>query len=591
MDTKIQLYINTVKYLKLSQIYYRLKNRLNRQLYRRKLKSIRAPKNLTVNLEVDFLIPELDFDKEYLDRFFIKDIMNDKFTFINITNKVDLTNAWNDKDLQHLWRYNLHYFEYLFRLGYEYLRDSSNDQYYDKFKYLIQNWMENNLLGFGDGWYPYTISIRITSWISVYQMFKHRIISDRDFNERFIESIYLQYKYLKSNQEKDVLGNHYFENIKAIIIGSIFFEDVNVKEKFKEELIKQLEEQILEDGMHFELSPMYHKIILEDLIKITCWLKDDSIYNQLIFYIQKMIDVTFSFENEFGKTPAFNDSADGISKEYESLLITCKKYFDLTPQFKSEFESSGFYIIKDNCKSLIFDTGDICPSYLPAHGHCDALSFELSLKNKPIIVNSGTYMYQNGKWRSYFRSTASHNTVFISGKEQSQFWGSFRVAKRIKKVRRKQFDYRNIKFYAGSYISYCNDEHIRYIGNIDKSKIIVLDYVKSAKKENIESYLHFAPGVCVDIEDSVAKVVFDRTSMRIHVFGISRCEIDKGWYSDKFNVKEENKVLIFKKSNQREVFGYILDFGNSEIVESENELRIIGDGELIVKYDELGDLL
>ena len=115
---------------------------------------------------------------------------------------------------------------------------------------------------------------------------------------------------------------------------------------------------------------------------------------------------------------------------------------------------------------MIFDTGDICPTYLPAHGHCDALSFELSINGLPLIVNSGTYQYENGQWRNYFRSTKAHNTVSISNQEQSQFWGSFRVAKRIKKVRRKQFSYKNIQFYAGSYVSYNGVEHKRYIGYI-----------------------------------------------------------------------------------------------------------------------------
>lgn len=223
--------------------------------------------------------------------------------------------------------------------------------------------------------------------------------------------------------------------------------------------MKQLKEQVLEDGMHFELSPMYHKIILEDLIKITYWLKDDGVYKQLITYIQKMIDVTYSFEENFGKTPAFNDSADGVSKDYKCLLEACKRYFKLIPQSNTSTNESGFYIIKDQNKKLIFDTGEICPTYLPAHGHCDALSFELSSNGSPLIVNSGTFRYESGEWRDFFRSTKAHNTVSVSSQEQSQFWGSFRVAKRINKVRRKQFIYKNIEFYAGSYVSYHGTEH------------------------------------------------------------------------------------------------------------------------------------
>lgn len=29
----------------------------------------------------------------------------------------------------------------------------------------------------------------------------------------------------------------------------------------------QVNEQVLDDGMHFELSPMYQKIVLEDLMR------------------------------------------------------------------------------------------------------------------------------------------------------------------------------------------------------------------------------------------------------------------------------------------------------------------------------------
>jgi len=46
-----------------------------------------------------------------------------------------------------------------------------------------------------------------------------------------------------------------------------------------------------------------------------------------------------------------------------------------------------------------------------------------------VIVNCGTYAYQC-KERSFFRSTAAHNTVMVNDTEQSQCWGAFRMAKR-----------------------------------------------------------------------------------------------------------------------------------------------------------------
>jgi hypothetical protein len=587
------LYINTIKYLKPSQIYYRVFNRVKRELYKRKLLSVNIPGELKVCEDCNYIIPELDFNINYLDRFNIEGILEDEFTFINITNQVELSNAWNKKELQHLWRYNLHYFEYLFRLAYEYSIENKQDKYYGKYKELIENWIENNPYAYGDGWHPYTISLRITNWIATYQIFKEEISRDIAFEKSFKESIFQQYKYLQANLEKDVLGNHYFENIKALIVGSVFFEDAKVKNKFKKELLKQLKEQILEDGMHFELSPMYHKIILEDLIKIAYWLKDDEVYKQLITYIQKMIDVTYSFEKNFGKTPAFNDSADGVSKDYKCLLEVCKKYFELTPESNTSLIKSGFYIIEDQNKKLIFDTGDICPTYLPAHGHCDALSFELSNNGSPLIVNSGTYRYESGEWRDFFRSTKAHNTVTVSSKEQSQFWGSFRVAKRINKVRRKQFIYKNIEFYAGSYVSYSETEHKRFIGYIDKNTIIVLDFVNAISDDNIQSYLHLVPETRVSLNNNIAHVVNHKESIKLIPIGISKIDLEQGWYSEQFNIKEENMHLKFQKEEGKEFFGYLIDFSSNDnkIIETQNGIKLICDKELDINFQELGDML
>lgn len=593
MDNKITLYINTIKYLKPSQIYYRVFNRLKRELYKRKLLSVKLPNEIKVREGYDYIIPELDFDKDYLDRFDIDCILKDQFTFINLTNQVELSKAWNNKELQHLWRYNLHYFEYLFKLAHEYSIGDKQTESYEKFRDLITNWIDNNPFAYGDGWHPYTISLRLTNWISAYQIFKEAIIFDNEFNKRFRGSIFLQYKYLQSNLEKDVLGNHYFENIKVLIVGSVFFNDVKVKKKFKRELLKQLKEQILEDGMHFELSPMYHKIILEDLIKITYWLKDEDIYNDLITYIQKMIDVTYSFEKDFGKTPAFNDSADGVSKDYKPLLEACNKYFGLNPVTNTSFEKSGFYIIKDSSKKLIFDTGEICPTFLPAHGHCDALSFELSINGSPFIVNSGTYQYESGQWRDFFRSTKAHNTISISSQEQSQFWGSFRVAKRIKKVRRKQFFYKDIQFFAGSYVSYSGEEHKRYFGYLDENTMIVLDYVNAHSKDDIQSYLHFVPDASVEINNDIVHAVKGSETIKVTPIGINNIAVEQGWYSDQFNAKKNNKHLVFQKKKNGEYFGYFLDFnsGKNKMLELDNGIKLVGDKELIINYDELGVML
>ena len=118
-----------------------------------------------------------------------------------------------------------------------------------------------------------------------------------------------------------------------------------------------------------------------------------------------------------------------MAKSLQALVSACKRYFDLTPEYKSCFADSGFYIFKQNDWKLIVDAGRPGPAYIPGHAHCDAMSFELFKAGKPVIVNCGTYAYQC-KERSFFRSTAAHNTVMVNDTEQSQCWGAFRMAKR-----------------------------------------------------------------------------------------------------------------------------------------------------------------
>ena len=70
------------------------------------------------------------------------------------------------------------------------------------------------------------------------------------------------------------------------------------------------------------------------------------------------------------------------------------------------------------------------PDYLPAHGHGDIFSFELSLDGRRVVVDGGTSSYEAGHERDWARSTRAHNTVEIAGADQCEFFGAFRVGRR-----------------------------------------------------------------------------------------------------------------------------------------------------------------
>jgi hypothetical protein len=63
---------------------------------------------------------------------------------------------------------------------------------------------------------------------------------------------------------------------------------------------------------------------------------------------------------------------------------------------------------------------------IAAHAHADALSIEVRYGGVDVLADPGTYCYHGEPdWRSYFRSTISHNTVELDGRSQSIDGGPF----------------------------------------------------------------------------------------------------------------------------------------------------------------------
>jgi len=82
--------------------------------------------------------------------------------------------------------------------------------------------------------------------------------------------------------------------------------------------------------------------------------------------------------------------------------------------------------------SMLGDVAEVSPAYQPGHTHCDMLSFEVCWDGRPVIVDTGTSTYEVGRTREFERGTAAHNVVQVGDLEQSEVWGSFRVARRAR---------------------------------------------------------------------------------------------------------------------------------------------------------------
>ena len=425
MLSKLLLYGHTVLKMKPGQIFARVKKTLGLKI---SLGTVPGGWNGEI---VHFRTPvELDFDPVFIARFNADEFADGVVTFLHETETIDWNGKWEAPNRSPLWNFNLHYFEYLMSYVDAYKR-TEDLKYIKAIENCIGGWIDNNPVSAGgNGWAAYTIALRVVYWFSC--LFELDDLLSEQFKEKMISSLYCQYVYLANHLEKDILANHYFEDLKALILCSIAFHDDRMLEQALHELKSQCKEQILPDGMHCELSPMYHKIILEALLRTAVALQSVKKADpEIDRYIQPMSDVAYSLEEGLDRIPLFNDGGNNVAKSLEAILCTEKSYFNIVPQYKAQLPDSGYYIFKWNDWKMIVDAGAPGLRYNAGHAHCDAMSFELFHKGAPVIVNCGTYAYQC-KERSFFRSTAAHNTVMADGIEQSECWGTFRTGKAAK---------------------------------------------------------------------------------------------------------------------------------------------------------------
>lgn len=535
---------DTVKYLKPTQAYYQILNRF-------KKKERVYYKELPVDYRnVHIAIPELDCDGLLIKRFKPELIFN--FSKVPLLNQiVDLNySRVYTKTLKPLIVNNIFYFEYGIALGSLY-KNTKDIAYWNLFKKCYYDYLNAHV----ELKSVYSMALQIPNVLIALELFGD--VVEKDFREKVYCELYSQYKYVASHQEKHLLANHYFEDLKALIIASYLFRDDQKLKGYLNDFKKQCDEQILNDGVHYELSLMYHKLILEDAMRVAMLAKQPDFpkCDWLTSLMQKMVDAIYSLEKGIGRTPLFNDSGDNVAKTCEQLIIVADRHFGIKSVLKDSFEVSGYYKLYDGNKALFFDAGKIGVDYQPAHGHCDCLSFELSIGDKPLFVNSGTYEYQ-GDLRKCFRKTCAHNTVEIDGHEQSQCWGGFRVAKRINKV----IGSKNGNEVKGYYKNYLGEEHSRRI-SLTAGVLTVEDTINARIGARVKSYLHIAPGYKIDKNE--VKDIYGKLVCKVNA---QNCEMDNVtgydlcYYAPEFGDLQMGSCLVFKWNADKDKHGYIIDF-------------------------------
>lgn len=521
-------YINTLRYLKSVQIT----DRILRKFRKVRLRDLEVPIRVLFHNWDTFPLLKTSYQGD------------GKFKFLNET---DTVSDWNDITKSKLWLYNLHYFDDLNQSDWEHRKQIHEN--------LINSWIDQNPIMTGNGWEPYPLSLRSVNWIKWF-------LSGNNPEDSWTSSLLLQAQALEKQLEYHLLGNHLFTNAKALIFLGCYFDGPQARSWLDlglSILSDEIPEQVLCDGGNFELSPMYHNIILADLLELyhlSCLydgLIPEEIRDCWRQTIVKMFRWADLMKHPDGEISFFNDAALGIApknsvlKEYAAILQI--SLGPSAPKSVNLLPDSGYIVAIVNKFKLIMDVGKVGPDYIPGHAHADTLSFELSFGDQRVFVNSGTSVYGNGPERHKQRKTLSHNTLVVDGEDSSEVWGGFRVARRANPSVPTVLD-------DGSTISVecSHDGYMRLPGKVVHSrtwkigddKIVVHDALKGTFK-TAKAFYYLHPYVrLVSIERSLFALPCG-TKFRFSVTGGQIDVQDSTWHPE-FGTSYSNKVIVINFS-------------------------------------------
>ncbi|SDK74336.1 Uncharacterized conserved protein, heparinase superfamily [Franzmannia pantelleriensis] len=383
-----------------------------------------------------------------------------EFEFLGERGVLANKDDWNHTERSKLWLYNLHYLDDLCAWAAE-------DRVVQH-RVLFTRWIEENPPLAGNGWEPYTLSLRL---VNLVKWLGHGLcLNSQPIPNHWLQSLARQAQALSAQREFHILANHLFANGKALTFAGAFLDGQDAERWLSQGLVildAEIPEQFLGDGGHFERSPMYHATLLWDLADLI-HLAECSGLNALRErtptwrqVLAKGLAWLEMMSHPDGDISFFNDAAFGIAptlaglQDYAELLsVRLPKGVDRPLVVKHSGSvlhvehavSSGYIALNwgDGDKAIL-DLAPVGPDYQPGHAHADTLSMELSLSGQRVLVNSGTSCYGNDNQRQWQRSTAAHNTVTVDGADSSEVWAGFRVARRAyPKLDRHEADDRQI---------------------------------------------------------------------------------------------------------------------------------------------------
>jgi hypothetical protein len=351
---------------------------------------------------------------------------------------------------------------------------TGDERYAAEFAAQVADWSAANPFSRGVNWAcAMDVALRAVSWIWGFHFFAHSpSCRDRAFRANFLRQLFLHGEFIVKHLEKaDLNGNHYLcDGVGLVFLGCFFGESRPASRWLalgRAIVQDEIAAQTTADGVDFEMSTAYHRLVLEAFLTSyvlldrhglrppePCWTR-----------LARMCEFVAAYTKPNGQAPLIGDADDGrvqvlggqpindhryllssaavlfASGDFKTAAGQCwpetfwllgrdapSRFARIPPRgeplVSASFPEGGFFVLRSRHAHLVVDCGPVGFGGRGGHGHNDVLGFELFLDGINLITDCGSYLYTASReWRNRFRSTAFHNTVQVGDEELNRFLG------------------------------------------------------------------------------------------------------------------------------------------------------------------------
>jgi hypothetical protein len=502
------------------------------------------------------------------------------------------------KDPKLVWELNRQ--QYLFTLAKAYFL-TRQEEYAEEFALQVRSWIEDNPVGAGINWAsPLEVGIRLISWSLSLQLLAQSSPVE-SIKGILTASVWEQVKFLEINLSLDkvVRSNHLIGEAAGLLVASTLFRFPE-SEEWQERALQILKHesftQVHSDGVTREQSISYHRFVLDFfLLAYVLILKYDLPLSQIFrTRLESMVEYILHIQMPNGRAPFIGDGDDGRGmKLSESVdfwnfrgwlavgaalfnrgdfkfgakdcneeafwllgVSGFEKFRAIQPkalgQNLKQFDKAGQYIIRSSWKKdadYLFVRGGefgMGGSGYSSHSHSDLLSPIICIAGQPILIDSGTFVYNgNDQERNYFRSAYAHNSVIIDGRnimvpKKNFGWktvcdGHLWALDMRQGSIELEFSYATIPTYRRN-ISY----------DLSLREFVITDVFRAAV-EQIEWFYHISPEL--DVAQAEGRIIFLKQNKPIAAMIIPAplvCGVRDGACSFHYGEKTRNKYIYVR---------------------------------------------